>query len=148
MAAYDAFWQRPEDQLRAQVGVRVNLPVRLSRRRAAVAEAQARAAQRDAELARLTDQTNFQVEEAYQQVRESERTVRLYDETILPAAEQNVRAARAEYATGKVPFVSLIGAQREQVSLRDRYFEAVAETIRRRAALHRAVGGPLPAPVR
>src|SRR5262249_23032141 len=48
MGAYDAFWQ--ERPLRAQVGLRVNLPVRLARRDAAVAEARARLAQRQAEL--------------------------------------------------------------------------------------------------
>jgi outer membrane protein TolC len=66
MAAYDAFWQ--EKPLRPMVGFRLNLPIRRDRRSAAVAEAEARLAQRRAELARQTDQVNFQVEEAYRQV--------------------------------------------------------------------------------
>jgi len=41
MAAYDAFWQPEERDLRTMVGVRVNLPVRKERRNAAVREAQA-----------------------------------------------------------------------------------------------------------
>ena len=65
MAAYDAFWQ--EKELRAMVGVRINLPVRLDKRHAALAEAQARIAQRTAQLTRLTDQVNFEVQEAYEQ---------------------------------------------------------------------------------
>jgi outer membrane protein TolC len=72
--------------------------------------------------------------------------VHLYRDTILPAAEANVQAAQAAYVTGKIPFLSLIEAQRNVVSLRDRYYEAVAEYFRRRAELERAVGGPLPAP--
>lgn len=147
MAAYDAFWQRPEQDLRPQLGVRLNLPVRKERRYAAVAEAQARIAQRQAELARLTDQVNLQVEEAYQQARESERASRLYNETILPSARENVKAAITAYATGKVPFLSLIEAQRNLVGLLDRFYETSADVFRRRAALERAVGGPLsPAP--
>jgi cobalt-zinc-cadmium efflux system outer membrane protein len=86
---------------------------------------------------------NLQVQEAHAQVRESERVVRLYTETILPAAEANVKAAQSAYVTGKIPFLSLIEAQRSVVGLRDRYYEALAEYYRRRAALERAIGGPL-----
>ena len=69
--------------------------------------------------------------------------MRLYEKTILPAAEKNVKSAEAAYVTGKIPFLSLIEAQRNVVNLRDRYYEAVADYFRRRAALERAVGGPL-----
>ncbi len=72
MAAYDGFWQdAPGRPLQWQVGVRVNLPVRYDRRGGAVDEARAKVTQRRAELARLTDQINFQVQEAYEQVREA-----------------------------------------------------------------------------
>jgi cobalt-zinc-cadmium efflux system outer membrane protein len=121
--------------------------VQLERRRAAVAEARARLAQRQAALARQTDQVNFEVQQAYEQVRESEKAVRLYDKTILPAAEGNVGAAEPAYVNGKIPFLSLIEAERNLVGLRDRYYEVIADYFRRRAALERIVGGPLvPAP--
>jgi len=129
--------------LASMLGVKVNLPVRKDRRYAAVAEAQARINQRRAELARQADQVNYQVQQAYAQVQESERIVRLYEKTVLPAARQNVRAAQSAYVTGKVPFLSLLEAERGVVSLRDRYYEAVAAYFQRRAALERAVGGSL-----
>lgn len=143
MAAHDAFWQRPEEDLRPQIGVRLNLPVRTARRHAAVAEAQARVAQRQAELARQTDQVNLQVEEAYHLVRESEKALRLYDDTILPAARENVKAAIAAYTTGRVPFLSLLEAQRNLITLRERSYETTTDVFRRRATLERVVGGPL-----
>jgi cobalt-zinc-cadmium efflux system outer membrane protein len=139
-AAYDAIWQ--ERPLRAMVGVRVNLPVRLARRDAAVAEARARVGRRQAELARLTDQVNFEVQQAHAQVRESERAIVLYRQTLLPAAEANIKAAQSAYVTGKIPFLSLVEAERSLIGLRDRYYEVVAEYFRRRAALERAAGGP------
>lgn len=142
MAAYDAFWQRPEQALRPQLGVRLNLPVRQERRHAAVAEAQARVAERQAELVRLTDQVRLEVEEAYQQVRESEQSARLYEETILPAAMQNVKAALAAYTTNKVPFLSLLEAQRSLIGLRERSYETLADAFRRRATLARVTGEP------
>src|SRR5262249_32328559 len=126
-------------------GVKFNLPVRLGRRHAAVAEAQAKIAQRRAELDRLTNQVNFEVQQAYEQVRESARAVRLYRSEILPAARKNWRNAQDEYKVGKIPFLSLTEAQRNVIGLQDRYYEAVADYFRRRATLERVIGGPLAA---
>src|SRR5262249_30914403 len=89
------------------------------------------------------NQALFEVQQAYEQVRESRRVVSLYETQILPAARANVTAAQAAYVTGKVPFLSLIEAQRNAVGLRDRYYEALADYVRRQAALERATGGPL-----
>ena len=144
MAAYDDFWS--ERALRPQLAVRINLPTRLARRDAAVAEAQERINQRSAGLARLTDQVNLQVQEAAAQVRESDRVVRLYNDKILPAARQNIEAARAAYVTGKIPFLSLIEAERNLVTLRDRYYEAAAAYGQRLATLERVTGGEAPEP--
>lgn len=140
MAAYDAFWQPSERDLRPMLGVRVNLPVQIGRRDAAVTEAQSKLAQRRAELARLVAQIGLEVQEAYEQVRETERSLKLYEETALPKARENVRLARAAYATGKVQFLNLIDAQRNLIELQDREFELRAEALRRRAALDRAAG--------
>src|SRR5262249_2277954 len=90
------------------------------------------------------NQVQFQVQEAYQQLLESERIVRLYDGSVLPAARRNVDAAQQAYATGKIPFLSLLEAQRNVVNLQDRYYEATADYFRRQAPLERVIGGPLP----
>src|SRR5262245_33632577 len=63
MAAYDAFWQSEERDLRPMVGLRLNVPLAKSRRQGAVAEAAARIAQRRAELNSRIDQIHFQVQE-------------------------------------------------------------------------------------
>jgi outer membrane protein TolC len=142
MAAYDAWWQSPERALRPMVGLRSNLPVRLARRGGAVEEAQARLAQRRAELARLIDRVSFEVQQAFEEAAESERVLALYQATTLPAARRNVETAGSEYREGRVPFLNLVEAQRNLVELRERYFDASAELLRRRAALERAVGAP------
>jgi outer membrane protein TolC len=143
MAAYDTFWQPPQQTLQPQVGVRLNLPVQKAKRYAAVAEAEARVAERRARLNSQIDQVNFQLQEAYEQVVESEQGVRLYDKTILPAAKSNVEAARSAYEANRTPFLTLIEAQRNRVGLLDGYYEEFADYFRRRAALERAVGGPI-----
>jgi outer membrane protein TolC len=142
---YDRFMGNTADSrdLAYMLGVRLNLPVRTARRNAQVAEALAKLHQRRAELARLTDQVNFQVQEAYEQVRESRDIANLYQDKILPDAKLNVEAAQSAYVTGKVAFLGLIEAQRNQVMLRERHVEAVADYCRRRATLERVIGGPL-----
>ena len=89
------------------------------------------------------NQVQFQVQEAYEQLLESERILALYEKTILPAARENVKAAQTAYVTGKTPFLSLIEAQRNLVNLRDRDYEARADYFRRLATLDRMIGGPL-----
>jgi outer membrane protein TolC len=144
-AMYDRFMGNMSDNraLAYMVGVKLNLPLRVGRRDAAVAEAVAKLNQRRAKLALLTDQVNYQVQEAYEQVRESQDIVRLYKQKILSDAKLNVDAAQAAYITGKIPMLSLIEAQRSIVMLRDRYFEVVADYYRRLANLERVVGEPL-----
>ena len=151
MGAYDTFWS--DNRQRAQLGVRVNLPVRRARRNAAVKEAEARLAQLQAELVRQTDQAGFEVQEAYEQWRESLRTVRLFDEEVLPPARLNVKAARSLFATGGVSLLVLLDAERNLVNLEDRYYEATAAFFQRRTALQRSLTGtpsrvplPMPAP--
>jgi outer membrane protein TolC len=144
IAAYDTMMGNgPMRDLAPQVGVRVYLPVRKARRYGAVAEAEARIALRQAELAKRTDEINFEVRQGYEQVRESERIVRLYANDLLPAAANNVKAAQSAYITGKIPFLSLVEAQRNVISLRDRFYEATADYHRRLATLERVVGAPV-----
>jgi outer membrane protein TolC len=132
--------------LATMIGVRLNLPIRLDRRYGAIAEAQARINQRRAELDRQVNQVSFDVQQAYEQVIESAKVVQLYQQRILPDAERNVKAAQSTYVTGKVPFVTLLEAERTLVGLRDRYYESVADSFRRRAALERATGEHLTQP--
>jgi outer membrane protein, heavy metal efflux system len=140
MAAYDAWWQKPERDLRPMIGLRFNLPIRTDRRDAAVAEMRAKLAQRQAEVNKLVAQVGLQVQEAYEQAREAEQAQRLYEETALPAARENIKQAQAGYTVGRIPFLNLIEAQRNLIELRDRQIELLAEARRRRAALDRAAG--------
>lgn len=150
MGAYDAFWDRDSGQ-RLQAAVRINLPVRLARREAAVAEAQARLAELQAQLARQQDVAGFEVQQGYEQWRESLRTVRLFEKQVLPPARLGVKSAQAEYATGGVSLVVLLEALRNLANLQDQYYQATTEFFRRRTVLQRALTGtpatsPLPTP--
>jgi outer membrane protein TolC len=145
--AYDSIMGNgPARDLAPQVAVKMNLPVRLAKRQAAVNESLFKIAQKRAELAARTDQVNYQVQEAFEQLAESEKVLKLYDSDVLPAAKANKDSAQAAYSAGKVPFVTPIEAERNYVNLKDRYYEATADYFRRRANLERAIGAPV-APV-
>lgn len=144
LAAYDSFWQGSDGRpLQWQVGARINLPIRLARRSGAVLETQAAVAARRAELSRLSDQIGLLVQEAYELVQENIKVLSLYEKTVIPAAEANIKEAITSYTTGKVPFVTLVEAQRNLIILKDRHAEVLTESLRRKAALERAVGGPI-----
>ena len=89
---YDAMWQ--EYRLKPAVGVNLNLPIYRGRLDSAVREARFTASQRRAEYEQLVLDIQYDVTTAFEQVEESSGVLQLYSECIVPAAEQNVAAAR------------------------------------------------------
>jgi len=140
---YDTFWQPASTQgpLRAQVGVAMNLPVWRQKLQAAVCEAQFRLNQRRAEYDQRALEIQYEVTSAAQQVEESRKAVELYSHRLMPAAEQNVAAAQANYQANKGGFVELAVAQRQLITLRERDLEALISYHRRTAELQRLLGG-------
>lgn len=132
--------------MQAQVGMRLNVPLQQGHRQAAVQEAQARLCQQRAEYQSRRDQVAFEVQSALVRVAEAQKVARLFAGRILPAAEQNLKSARANYVAGKVDFLRLVDAERQLNSEKERSFQAIAEYHRRAAELERAVGGSLPEP--
>jgi outer membrane protein TolC len=141
---YDTFWQPASTQgdLRGQVGVSMNLPVYRHKLNAAVREAEWRVSQRRAEYEQRIADIRYEVQSAYEQVEESRKTVELYSSRLLPAAEQNVAAARSNYEVNKSTFLDLAQAQRQLVLTRQQQQEAIVTLHRRLAELRNAIGGP------
>jgi outer membrane protein TolC len=143
-ARYDTFWQPSSTQgpLRAQLGATMNVPVWREKLHAAVCEAQFRLNQRRAEFDQRALDIQYEVVSAARQVEESRNTVELFIQRLLPAADQNVAAARANYENrlGGATFLDLAQAQRQLVSIRERQLEAIVAHHRRLAELDRAVG--------
>lgn len=147
---YDKFWQPTSTQsdLQGQVGARINVPIYRGRLNAAVCEAMQLLAKSRAEYDQLVLEVESDVHAAFEQVRESQRTVTLYSEKLLPAAEQNVGVARSNYDNSKITFLELAISQRQLIEARERQFQAQAELQRRTATLRRAAGGSLPDTIR
>lgn len=135
---YNSLWQI--DELRTMLGVGVNLPIWREKRHAAVEEALARIEALRAELASEVAQVRTEVQTAHERVREAERTLDLYDERLIPVAEENLEAARSAYQSGEIDFLQLLEAQRDLLNARLRRQQSVYEVQRRMAELRRAVG--------
>jgi outer membrane protein TolC len=138
-AMYDGFWQEEED-LRGVVGVEINLPLRLERRRAAVAESRARRDAAQSELEQVRDDVRLAAQRALTEMEEAHHVLEILREQRLPAARQRVAAARASFEAGRSSFLELVDAQR---SLRDAELDveqATAELSLRQAELARALG--------
>ncbi len=139
-ARYDGFM--PQD-MRPQVGMDINIPIRYSRRSAAVREASNRIAQRRAEYQNLLDQVRFEVQSSFTRVVQAAEVVRLYRDKTLPASERSLQSALANYTTGTLDFLRLLDAERQLNNQREKYYAAVAEYHRRLTELERAVGEPV-----
>lgn len=139
---YDTFWQPADTQsdLRPQVGATINLPIYRGRLNAAVTEAFCRLNQRRAEYEQRRLDIDYEVANAVALVEESRRTVAVYADKLIPAAEQNIAAASANYDVGKISFLDLALAQRQSIELRRKQEEALATYHTRLAQLQRAIG--------
>ena len=139
---YDTFWQPSSmADLRGQIGVSLNLPVYQGKLNAAVNEAMFRLNQRKSEYEAHVLDIQYEVRTAYERLEESRQTVHLYAERMLPAATQNVAAARANYDVGKTTFLGLAEAERQLLDLREKQEQAIAEDHRRLAELERVLAG-------
>ncbi len=136
--AYEGSWQ--EDPLKPLVGIELNVPLQLGRRRAALEEAEARLERERSRLRRLDDQIRLQVAVAIERLRESLHLLELTHERLLPAARARAQGARAGFASGRVSFLELIDAERALRAAGQAELEARAKTSRRHAELARALG--------
>jgi outer membrane protein, heavy metal efflux system len=139
---YDSFWQPASTQgdLRGQVGVNMNVPVYRNKLNAAVCEAQFRLSQRRAEYQQRESDIRYEVQAAFEAVRESRQGAELYASKFVPFAQQNLDAARSNYDVGKATFFALAQAQRQSIEVQEKYQQTLTDYHRRRAELDRAVG--------
>lgn len=142
MTGYNDLWDNPDK--RWTVGVGINLPFDYGNKRSGTLDA-ARA-----ELLRqrwqLTDheaQLLGELEAARAAVEETNALIEVYHNRLLPLAQDNLAAARADYRAGAGSFLNVIDAEREQLRTEDGLARTRADYLRRLAELERWVGAPV-----
>jgi outer membrane protein TolC len=140
---YDGFWEISD--LRPFVGVELNVPLQLGRRRAALAEAEAALGERRSERAGVESEVRLAVETALARVDAARRTRELYRDRLVPAARDQLDAVRAAFETGQESFLAVLEAEEDLRDVELGEHEALADLDRRWIELRSATGAlPLP----
>jgi outer membrane protein TolC len=122
------------------VGAMVVLPTMVPAIRASIAEARAmlRSTEAMARQARADRAASFVA--ALWAMRNAEKLVALYRDTVLPKAEQALASSRQAYAAGQIAFVELIDSQRTLLDVRLMIAQARVEREKRLAELEALAG--------
>jgi outer membrane protein TolC len=110
MTSYSTMWEM--DEHRWMAGVGVGLPVWRRRRHAAVAEAEAKVAEAEAEMVARSDRLRAEVAVAGTDVEETAELLRLFRDRVLPAARDQLGAARTAFESGAGDMLAVIEAER------------------------------------
>lgn len=137
MAGVSGSW----DGFAAQVSVPVPL---WDRRGGAVAAAEARARRGAAELRRVRRRVALEVERAWSELQAGSAQLEAIRPQLGAEAEAALTAARTAYREGEIALVEWLDAVRAYYEAESTYADLLADHFVRRAALERAVGGPLP----
>ena len=152
-AGYDRGWDQSD--MRPMVGIELDLPLQVARRRAALAEARAELERARAERDGLAADAAAEIATARERLAEARHLLALVRERTLPAARDQLAAARIAFETGRTSFADLVDAERMLREAELAEAQVLAETSRRAAALAAAQGRlpgldlsatPLPAP--
>ena len=119
----------------------MNIPIFQKRKRdAGVREANARLKSSKKAYKNMENMTLFGVKDYHFKVQTAERLVKLYRDSIIPQAEQSLKAAEIGYQAGKVDFLNLIDSQRVLLDFNLAFYRAVADFGINVAKLERVVG--------
>lgn len=138
VGSYNTLWQN--DDLQPFVGISINVPLGISRRRAALEEARARLAKAENERESVEDQVRFSVESSSEHLAEARHVLQLFSERLLPPAQDRVEAAKTGFETGQNSFLVLIDAERNLRTVQLGLEEARATLSRRSTELLQATG--------
>lgn len=142
-ALYDSM---QESDHQVQVGVSVNLPLWRGRLAAAEREAAANVEEAESRKAAIEDRVRLDVDLARRAVSTAKSLATLYRDRLVPAATDQLAAARAGFEAGRNPFLALLIAENNLRDVTLGGHEAAAELVRSLAMLDRALGR-VPAPV-
>jgi outer membrane protein TolC len=138
MGLYDSRW--PAAGQRFLAGVAVGLPVRGERAAAERSAAEALLAQAESERSAAEDQVRTAARMAALRLDEADHVREIYLDRLLPAARDQLRAARASFTVGQGSLEAVLEAERD---LRDTEIggeQALVDLYRRQAELDRILG--------
>ena len=124
MAEYSTMFM---DDHRLMTGISVRLPVRKSRIQAAIAVARADVAEARSTAVAASDQLDFEVESARLDLQNALEIVRIYQDHLVPASNDQSDAAQIGFTTGRSSFSSLVDAEKNLEEIMLGYHEALTD---------------------
>ena len=118
----------------------VNLPIWFGKYKAEVREAEAKYT---SEQKKRIDKENNLIADlkmALYELRDAERKIDLYKNTLIPKAEQSLQASQTSFTTGKVDFLDLLDAQRIFLEFKLSYERALTDRAQKLAELEMLIG--------
>ncbi len=138
---------RPKDSGKDAYGVNVGvtIPLWFGKNRARVAEAKLRHEEAVLLKEDLENQTYSVIKRIYFKLQNSQRLVRLYQESLIPQAQQSMETAETWYKEKKGSFSGLLETQAVWLNFNLAYYRALADYHQRLALLEKLVGVSLEA---
>ena len=138
MGSYNTMW--PVPSMFTSVGVGINIPIQLERRKGAVDESRANIKSLSYKYAQLVDQTFVEVSTALKRVSQARQYIEILQGKIIPTAKDELEAAVAGFEAGQNSFLVLIESERTLRTLELQLHSAMAELYRQLAMLDQSVG--------
>jgi outer membrane protein, heavy metal efflux system len=138
------YWDGHTDADKWMTVGKINLPwVFKGKYDARVRQVAAEEAQARADQTVIHNQTLFELRDLFTKIKMVEQLIAIYQNGVLPQAEQSLAAARIGYQAGKVGFLDLIDSERTLLDFQLEYFGALFQFWQSVAKLERTVGNEL-----
>jgi cobalt-zinc-cadmium efflux system outer membrane protein len=134
----------PEDGRNAWLGaIGINIPLWRGKYRAAEAEAAIRLTADQKRFEDTKNDTSARVNELYQEIKTYEDQLALYKHSLIPQAEQTLKASEIAYLSGKVDFLNLLESERMILQIKTGYLKNLSDSRKSLARLERVIGKDL-----
>jgi len=134
----------PDDGRNAWLGaIGINIPLWRGKYKAAEAEAAIRLTASQKRFADIKNDTAARVNEYYQEIKTYEDQLALYKHSLIPQAEQTLKASEVGYLSGKVDFLNLLESERMILQIKTGYFKNLSDSRKSLARLERLIGQDL-----
>ncbi|MGB8273710.1 MAG: TolC family protein [Alphaproteobacteria bacterium] len=134
-AGYNGVMDMPEQ--RGMVGITLNIPFDQGKRRAARDEAKAELRSLEAQLSDRQIALQAELQKAVDRAEEGRRMLSVFNEQLLPLAEQNINAVLSGYQSGGGDFLALLTAQKARADIEYETAAALADYHRSLARIER-----------
>jgi len=134
----------PEDGRNSWMGsIGINIPLWRNKLKAAEAETAVRLNSSQKIYKNIENETLSRLNELFFEVKTAQEQVELYQYSLLPQAEQSLKASEVGYLAGKVDFLNLLDSERMVLQIKIGYFKAISDWGKSFAQLERVVGKDL-----